>query len=43
MLADAEDEGIVDHESVTLRLEDVEIVPLCVRCRVSDEEVERWV
>lgn len=37
-LTDSEDEGIVDSQSGALRLGDVEIVALCVRSWVPDEE-----
>ena len=43
MLPDSEDEGVVDSESSTLRLRDVEIVALGMRCRVTEEELVRWV
>ena len=39
MLPDSEDEGIVYSESGALRLRDVEIVALGMRCRVTEEEL----
>lgn len=40
MLADAKDKSIVDDQTVTLRLYDVEIVALSVRGRVPDVEIK---
>lgn len=43
MLADCEDEGVVHREARTLRLCDVEIVSLGVRCWVASQEFIRRV
>jgi len=43
MLANAEDKSVVDDEALTLRLDDIEIVTLGMRSRVTDQEVERRV
>jgi hypothetical protein len=38
VLADGEDEGIVEGNVGALRLCDVQVVALCVRCRVERQE-----
>lgn len=43
MLAHAEDKGVVDYQTMTLWLDDVEVVALGVRGRMAKEEVEGWV
>jgi hypothetical protein len=43
MLADGEDEGVVESDVGALRLGDVEIVSLCVRRRMQGQKVVRRV
>jgi hypothetical protein len=43
MLSDTENEGVVRCQTGTLRLNDVEIMTLGVRCRMAGEEGVRWI
>jgi len=43
MLADAEDKSVVNDETLTLWLDDVEVVALSMRSWVANQEVERWI